>query len=43
MSLASFTAAEDYLLGSDDADRHEINGVGNEGMSAGGGSRGVYV
>lgn len=42
MSLASFTAAEDYLLGSDDAVRHETNGVGTGGMSAGEGSR-VYV
>ena len=43
MILASFAAAENYLLGSDDALRHESSGVGTGGMSAEGGSRVVHV
>lgn len=42
MILASFTAAENYLLGSD-AIRHESFGVGAGGKSAEGGSRVVHV
>lgn len=43
MILASFTDAENYLLGSDDAIRHESFGVGAGGKSAEGGSRVVHV
>lgn len=41
--LASFTAAENYLLGSDDAVRRKSSGVGTGGMSALGGSTVVHV
>lgn len=43
MILASFTAAESDLLGSDDAVRQESTGVGTGGMSAEGRSRVVHV